>query len=233
MPAPESPPAPADHEARFTTLFESTHRALLAYAVRRVTDPADAADIVAECFLIAWRRIDDVPVGSDARPWMFGVARRVLANARRGERRRLALADRLRDNLAEAAPPHDVGGSEIERALARLSDDDQEILRLVAWEELARDEIALVLGLSRTAVRVRLHRARKRLADQLAALAAADDDAANPARLLAARAARPTSVHRGERTAVGQKDVGTLKRSAAGGQVMSGWATARPGIEEA
>lgn len=167
MPVPEPPP-PADREARFNALFESTHRALLAYAVRRVTEPADAADVVAESFLVAWRRIDDVPDGTDARPWMFGVARRVLANARRGHHRRLALADRLRTHLTDVVDAPSGPGSDVEHALARLSDDDQELLRLVAWEELARDEIALVLGISRTAVRVRLHRARRRLADQLA-----------------------------------------------------------------
>ncbi|WP_369371506.1 RNA polymerase sigma factor [Promicromonospora sp. Populi] len=197
-PDPQPPPDPlADRKDRFTALFESTHRALLAYAVRRVAEPADAADVVAESFLVAWRRIEDVPSGDDTRPWMFGVARRVLANARRGDRRRLALADRLRDHLTDVVPPPDDAGSDVERALARLSDDDQELLRLVAWEELARDEIALVLDISRTAVRVRLHRARRRLADQLAALEE------------------------------------PLKRSADGGQVMSRWARARPGIEEA
>ncbi|MFD2026021.1 RNA polymerase sigma factor [Promicromonospora aerolata] len=216
MPAPES--RPPDNEARFTALFESTHRALLSYAVRRVAEPADAADVVAESFLVAWRRIDDVPAGTDARPWMFGVARRVMANARRSDRRRMALADRLRNHLTDVVPPPADPVSDVERALARLSDDDQELLRLVAWEELARDEIALVLGISRTAVRVRLHRARKRLTDQLAALAAAeDDDVATPAALLAA-----------DRT--GREP---LKRSAPGGQVMSRWAQARPGIEEA
>lgn len=89
-----------------------------------------------------------------------------------------------------------------------LSEDDQELLRLVAWEELARDEIALVLGISRASVRVRLHRARKRLAEQLEALAAADDDAAAVL------------------TAAG-------KRNRSAGQVMGGWAPARPGTEEA
>ena len=231
MPAPEPPPRHVDREARFTALFESTHRALLAYTVRRVSGPADAADIVAECFLVAWRRIDEVPPGADARPWMFGVARRVLANARRGERRRMALADRLRQDLTEAVPAPDVVGSDVERALARLSDDDQEILRLVAWEELARDEIALVLGLSRTAVRVRLHRARKRLADQLAALASADDDSAAPARLLAA-AVTPARATDGSAKAA-HNGTDRLKRSSDAGQVMSGWATARPGTEEA
>lgn len=212
MTAPEPPPP--GREARFTALFESTHRALLAYAVRRVTEPADAADVVAESFLVAWRRIDDVPNGAEARPWMFGVARRVLANARRGDRRRLALADRLRAHLTEVVDPPTGPGSDVERALALLSDDDRELLRLVAWEELAREEIAVVLGISRTAVRVRLHRARRRLADQLAVLAAADGD-----------------VPAARRTADGApRDV---KRSAPDGQVMSRWARAHHGTEEA
>jgi RNA polymerase sigma-70 factor (ECF subfamily) len=179
--------------------------------VRRVAHPADAADVVAESFLVAWRRIEDAPTGADARPWMFGVARRVLANARRGERRRLALADRLRTHLTDVVPPPDDSGSDVVRALGGLSEDDQELLRLVAWEELARDEIAIVLGISRAAVRVRLHRARRRLAEQLEALAAADDDAARPASILAAAG----------------------KRTRQTGQVMSGWASARPGTEEA
>lgn len=193
---------PPDHEARFTALFDATHRPLLAYAVRRVADPADAADVVAEAFLVAWRRIEDVPDGADARPWMFGVARRVLANLHRGTRRRLALADRLRAEVVEVVPPPSDDVSDVEQALARLGDEDQELLRLVAWEQLARDEIALVLGVSRATVRVRLHRARRRLADQLAALAAADD-------------------------------VPRVQRVDATGQVISGWASARPGTEEA
>lgn len=151
-------------EERFGALFESTHVALLGYAVRRVADPADAADVVAETFLVAWRRLDDVPVGEQARPWLFGVARHVLANHYRGKRRRVALADRLRDSLREVVPPHEVTDpTAVEVALERLPEDDRELLRLVAWEELAREEIALAMGMSRGAVRVRLHRARTRL----------------------------------------------------------------------
>jgi RNA polymerase sigma-70 factor (ECF subfamily) len=151
-------------EELFSQLFERTHVALLGYAVRRVGDPADAADVVAETYLVAWRRLEDVPPGAEARPWLFGVARRVLANHYRGERRRLALADRLRDSLHQAVPPPEVPEpSLVERAVERLGDDDRELLHLVAWEELAREEIAVAMGLSRAAVRVRLHRARTRL----------------------------------------------------------------------
>ena len=197
-------------EERFSTLFADTNLALLAYAVRRVADPADAADVVAETYLVAWRRIGDVPSGDGARPWLFGVARRVLANFYRGERRRSALADRLRASLVEVVPPPDAGprtGSDVETALAGLDENDQEILRLVAWEELARDEIAIALGLSRTAVRVRLHRARRRLAARMAQIASDD--------------------------VVGADDGGGLKRTPLTGHVTSGWASARPGVEEA
>lgn len=172
MPVRQRPPAqaaPPDREQRFTVLFQHTHAALLAYAVRRVADPSDAADVVAEAFLVAWRRIDEVPDGPDARPWMFGVARRVLANAQRGERRRHALADRLRLEIADAVPSPDVAvATDVEWAMRRLDEDDREVLRLTAWEQLARDEIALALGVSRGAVRMRLHRARRRLAAVLA-----------------------------------------------------------------
>lgn len=172
-----SPPTGPDDDARrvrFTDLFDRTHAALLAYAVRRVAAPADAADVVAETFLVAWRRLDDVPAGDAARPWLFGVARKVLANHYRGERRRLALADRLREQVVEVVPAHEPTDPVLLRAMDALAPDDRELLRLVAWEELARDEIALVLGVPRATVRVRLHRARRRLMAQLAALGAAD-----------------------------------------------------------
>lgn len=202
-------------EDRFAALFELHHRGLLAYAVRRVADPADAADVVAETFLVAWRRLEDVPPGAQARPWLFGVARRVLANLRRGERRRIALADRLRDAVVEVVPGPGEGLSDVERAVADLGETDQEILRLHAWDELAHDEIALVLGLSRGAVRVRLHRARRRLAERMRELEQASTIERAVAGELAVRAG------------------GDEKRRAQTGHVTGGWAPARPGTEEA
>lgn len=157
-------------EDRFAELFEQTHRPLLAYAVRRVTDPADAADVVAETFLIAWRRLQDVPPGDQARLWLFGTARRVLANHYRGERRRHALAHELSLALREVTHPPPQVDTSLAQAMTRLSEDDREILRLAAWEELARDQIAVAMGVSTAAVRVRLHRARRRLLSHLHAL---------------------------------------------------------------
>src|ERR1700754_806724 len=89
-----------EHERRFRQLFEAEARSVLGYALRRTEAREDAADVVAETFAVAWRRIADVPPGAQARPWLYGVARRVLANQRRGELRRRRLADRLRERLA-------------------------------------------------------------------------------------------------------------------------------------
>ena len=149
-------------EERFAAMFEREHQALLGYALRRVAEPADAADVVAETFLVAWRRLSDVPVDDGERPWLFGAARRILLNQRRGERRRLALADRLRAELGHL-DAHEPADSALERAMLRLPEPDRELLRLLAWEDLDHAGIATVLGLSRGAVRVRLHRARRRL----------------------------------------------------------------------
>ena len=162
-------------EARFTDLFEATYQPLLGYAVRRVADPQDAADVVAEAYLVAWRRLDDVPPGPDARPWMFGVARNVLANYYRGERRRTALAARLRETLTDDLPVPPRGPTTLDLAMARLGDDDRELLHLVAWEGLAREEIALVLRVPRATVRVRLHRARRRLLALMAEVEASEN----------------------------------------------------------
>jgi RNA polymerase sigma-70 factor (ECF subfamily) len=153
-------------EARFERLYAEHGRAVLAYAVRRATDAQDAADVVAETFLVAWRRFDAVPDGEAARLWLYGVARRTLANQQRSERRRQALAERLRRELPSALadgslPAADTGA--IRSALSTLGPDDQEILRLCGWEELAPAQIATVLGISRIAARRRLHRARRRL----------------------------------------------------------------------
>lgn len=157
-------------EERFTAVFARCHRPVLAYAARRVDEPADAADIVAETFLVAWRRLDALPAGDAELPWLYGVARRVLANQLRGRRRRHALAQRLRDELdahyvPEPRPPE---AARLAGALARLGGDDRELLRLVAWEGLDNAQLAAALGLRPGTVRVRLHRARTRLAHALA-----------------------------------------------------------------
>jgi RNA polymerase sigma factor (sigma-70 family) len=158
---------------RFRLLFHQQRRAVLGYVLRRVEDPEDAADALAETFLVAWRRLDDVPRGDGARPWLLGVARRVLANQRRGVRRHTGLANRLGRELATQVPAvADPSETDllVRRALASLADDDREILLLAGWEGLSPAEIAVATGLSGVAARSRLHRARSRFRAELAAL---------------------------------------------------------------
>jgi RNA polymerase sigma-70 factor, ECF subfamily len=85
---------------RFEAIYAAGFGPILGYVLRRTDNGEDAADVVAETFLTAWRRLDDVPPGDRAMLWLYGVARRVLANHRRGERRRSDLSDRLRAELA-------------------------------------------------------------------------------------------------------------------------------------
>lgn len=158
--------SPSGREARdrFELLYGELFAPISGYVVRRLGNPEDAAEVIAETFATLWRRLDSCPAGEEARPWLFGVARRVLANHRRGERRRGALAERLTGELdvAGASPP-DVGvDGRIAGAYAGLSKPDREVLSLVAWEGLTGKELAVVLGLSRAVVRLRLHRARRR-----------------------------------------------------------------------
>jgi RNA polymerase sigma factor (sigma-70 family) len=151
-------------EARFSRLYRDHEREILRYALRRSDCPEDAADVVTETFLVVWRRLGDVPVGDEARLWLYATARRVLANQRRGVRRRTRLAERLRDELRRQIPvqlPTERGG--VIEALATMRDGDRELLMLVGMEELTPSEAARVLGVSSVTARTRLHRARRRL----------------------------------------------------------------------
>ena len=139
---------------------------MTAYALRRARSPEDALDVVAETMLIAWRRLDEIPEGPTRLPWMFGVARRVLANHYRAERRKEGLMQRAAAEEKGPAPGFDL----IHEALDRLRPDQREILTLSAWDDLDNDEIAAALGLTPAAVAVRLHRARRRLARELGRL---------------------------------------------------------------
>jgi DNA-directed RNA polymerase specialized sigma24 family protein len=156
---------------RFEAMYAEHHARVLGYVLRRTDSPDDAADVLAETFLVAWRRLDDMPSAEVSHLWLYGVARRVLANHHRGKRRRTKLADRVRDELAArlplVAPPGE--GTPFAAAFRSLSDDDREVLALHGWEGLDAGEIARVLGFSRNAARIRLHRARLRLRAAIAA----------------------------------------------------------------
>ena len=156
-----------DAHTRFQALFEAHRVAIFAYARRRV-DADAAADVVADTFLVAWRRLDAVP--DDALPWLYGVARKVVANQLRAARRADALVDRLvgdhaaaAEHVAHACAP-DPRVLALHAALARLGERDREALRLVAWEGLDAERAARAAGCTRATFAVRLHRARRRLA---------------------------------------------------------------------
>ncbi|MFD0898949.1 RNA polymerase sigma factor [Actinomadura sediminis] len=157
-------------EDEFTAVYTATYRPLLGYALRRCDTPEDAADVVAETFAIAWRRAADIPAGDQARLWLYGVAHRVLANHRRGARRDTIRVAALRDELAAGTAPRPAPGPDgpaVAEVFRALPDRDRELLALVAWEGLSNTEIATVLGCSRNAVSIRLHRARRRFARAL------------------------------------------------------------------
>jgi RNA polymerase sigma-70 factor (ECF subfamily) len=156
---------------RLEALFVRHAPAVLAYARRR-TDRVSADDVLGEVFVVAWRRVADVP--DDARPWLLGCARRVLANQRRGERRRAALSDRLAAVGGRPVVTLELCDGALASALARLSERDRETLLLVVWEELSSERAAVVVGCSPQAFAVRLHRARKRLSRALADADAVD-----------------------------------------------------------
>lgn len=170
---PITPPMTSDDRGtraeRFRVLFETHYPRLLAYALRRTRTEADAHDVVAETFTVAWRRFDDLPPEDRWLPWLYGVARRVLANQRRSATRQDQLAGRV-------ASEGVIGGYRAERSeasdlvreqMAHLRPDDQELIRLAIWEELPHDQIAAVFGISVNAVGIRLHRARSRLGRRL------------------------------------------------------------------
>jgi RNA polymerase sigma factor (sigma-70 family) len=157
----------ADDRERFERIYRENFRPVLRFAAARI-DPERAKDVAAETFLVAWRRLDDVP--AEPRAWLFGVARKVIAGQFRSETRREALAGRLRGehdaesaDLAAAIADRD----EVLAAFDSLRERDREVLRLVAWDGLTPAEAGAVLGVTRLAFTVRLHRARRRLEREL------------------------------------------------------------------
>lgn len=153
-------------------MFRDNYGGLYAYALRRAS-PEDAEEVVAETFVVAWRRWDDAP-RDHVRPWLYGIARRILANQRRGRARQKRLLERMQGwralRSSPAAEAYGIARSESEqlyRAWRQLRPEDRELLLLAAWEQLDHHGIAEVVGCSPGTARVRLHRARKRLRSQL------------------------------------------------------------------
>lgn len=158
-------------DARLTNLFEHHYDEVLAYCTRRI-GRSDADDATAEVFAVAWRRIEEIEWAS-VRPWLYGIARRVLANRWRSITRRSRLVRKVNSLAPTTVDGPDVyvvrrdQDREVAAALKKLKDIDQEVLMLAAWEELSAPEIAATLDISTSAAEQRLHRAKARLAGVL------------------------------------------------------------------
>jgi RNA polymerase sigma-70 factor, ECF subfamily len=156
----------------FERLVRETRDDLLAYALRRAANAEDAADVLSETYLIAWRKLDKVPDGDNARLWLFGVAANVLRRGVQRQRSSEALIERLTREPPDTVQLESLGHEDrtfhaLRASLASLSARDREILTLTAWEELTPKQIAVVTGMPTNVVRVRLHRARSRLKRRL------------------------------------------------------------------
>jgi RNA polymerase sigma-70 factor, ECF subfamily len=156
-----------------TRLYERYAGPVHRYALRR-SDGETADEVVAQVFMVAWRRRSAVP--EDALPWLYGVARRALAEQRRGAARRKRLGERLRGEVIEETPCPVLLDEGLAGALRRLSQGDREALLLRYWEELEPAQIAQVMGCSRATMAVRLHRARLRLRRELEAAGAQPEE---------------------------------------------------------
>lgn len=157
------PPGSDAKRTRFMALYERCYGSIVRYAWRR-EGPDQAEDIASETFIVAWRRIADIPPDYEL-PWLYSVARNVIANRARQEQRDRELSDAL-----SVEPESDHAETVTSRQIAitvlrGLSEKDRELTRLAAWECLDSREISIVLGCSRAAVHIRLHRLRKRLDD--------------------------------------------------------------------
>jgi RNA polymerase sigma-70 factor (ECF subfamily) len=159
-------------EDKFRSTYEAHTRALLGYALRRTATPADAADVVAETMLTAWRRIGVMPDEPETILWLYRVARNVIANGDRTLRRQRRLAEKLRSQLDDVLvdPPvaDPVLAAQVTAAMKSLTPVEHEVLTLTATEQLSPAEIAVVLDMKQNTVRTHLHRARRKLRAALA-----------------------------------------------------------------
>jgi RNA polymerase sigma-70 factor, ECF subfamily len=157
----------SDRGHRFRSLYEAVYPDLIRFVQRRA-HPDHAEDVVADAFLVVWRRLDELPHShDDARAWVFGITRNILLNRQRSDQRRRALGVRLTDAATwlRVDPDVDLVVSQVDlgRAWRLLSETHQEVLGLAVFEELRAPQAAAVLGISSVAFRLRLSRARRAL----------------------------------------------------------------------
>ncbi|GAA2624701.1 sigma-70 family RNA polymerase sigma factor [Dactylosporangium fulvum] len=169
------PPSGIRGAGWFTGLYTAHHSQVVKYALRRLGDLDTSMDLAQEVFVVAWRRRVEVP--DHSLPWLYGVARRLLANHWRARRSAPTVVPLAGDEEPAAWRGHDAGDrlGDVTAALASLPDKDQEILRLIGWEELTVTEAAVVLDCRTTTAGVRLHRARRRLAEAIRSFRAGRD----------------------------------------------------------
>ena len=160
------------HKVQFERIYAEHAQAVHAYCLRR-TSREDAKDATADVFAVAWRRFDDLPNGDEVLPWLYGVAKNVLRDRRRSLRRRDRLTVKIGSqpaDIVEGPEPQVVRSTEHERvlaAMAKLPDKDQEIIRLVEWEGLSRQQVADLMFVSRAAIDKRITRAHRKMARTL------------------------------------------------------------------
>lgn len=154
---------------RLRLLLEGSGDDLLRYFERRVKNAEDAADLLSESAMTAWRRIEDLPRGDAGRLWLFGVASNVLANHRRSRRRYDALVDRLRIELRTSQPqkPADDEAVAVRDAVNRLRPEHRELVMLVHWDGFTVADAAQILGLNASTARSRYSAARESLRSSL------------------------------------------------------------------
>ena len=164
-------------EATFEAMYATHVRDILAYCLRR-TPYAEAHDATAETFAVAWRRRSELPTSPETLPWLFGVAANVLKNQRRTSRRVRNLAGKLGSQAAEFQPGPEAQlvrraeYDEVHKAIDSLKPKYRDVLKLVEWEELPRDQVAEMLSVSRATIDQRIHRAYQQLERRLKHLSA-------------------------------------------------------------
>jgi RNA polymerase sigma-70 factor, ECF subfamily len=181
--------AGSERKRVFDALFRENIAGIASYCRRHSPSPGEVDDAVAEVFLTAWRRLDDLPAGTSARVWLYATARRVMANQARARARRGRLRDKLSAQPVTFQAAEDSLTGRVQDALAALGARDREVLLLAEWEGLTPAEIATVLRCPGVTVRGRLHRARRRFRAAFESQEAEEDRAPVTSRPLPGRSA--------------------------------------------
>ena len=161
------PPRDASRLKRehFASLYEENFTDIYAYVLRRV-GTVEVSDVVQDVFATAWRSAARMPEAPQDRLWLYGIARQAVQHSQRSLFRRGRLQHRLEAEPNQATGPTRIADQldiRLARAIGHLRPKDQEILRLILWDQIGRSDVAVILGCSTNAVDVRFHRALKRL----------------------------------------------------------------------